>query len=342
MNNFFLSILGVSLFVLSLTLVHAFCRYALKQGLLDIPNSRSSHSQAVPRGGGIVFVLLWICCLLGGAIGGWFTGEVAILLPGAFLIALLGFWDDHQPIAANKRLILQLLIASLTVWQMGGVFEIHLLGGSKLHVGWLGTFLAILGLVWSVNTFNFMDGLDGVASIEALTVFGIGGCLLWKAGAVQLAGLAGTLVIAVSGFLVWNWPKARVFMGDVGSYFLGFLVAMFALLADKHYQIPLALWVILYSTFWFDATVTLLRRWGWGENLAIAHREHAYQRLYRAGFSSKQILLGMIGLNSTLASLAVLASFKLHLLKWALVLTIVLLAIVYSMIEKIKPMEKAK
>lgn len=324
--------------MLSVALVRVFSVYALKH-MLDIPNARSAHQEPIPRGGGVVFVLLWIICLLMGFELKWFSfRELFIFLPTTFLISFIGFWDDKHGLTVRKRLIVQILVAVLSVAQLGDVSALHWFGHSVIHLGWIGTGLVIIGLVWSTNIYNFMDGLDGVAAIEALFVFGLGGLLFWNAGAIKFALLVWALVLVVSGFLVWNWPKARIFMGDVGSYCLGFLVALFALVGDQRYHIPITLWVILYSLFWFDATVTMLRRLWNGENIVTAHREHACQRLHRAGFSSTQILIGIVILNCILSGIAFYVSIHTVLLKWGLVLAVAILSVLYGIVERLQPM----
>jgi len=341
LNSSFLIIAGLGLFVLSAAFVRIFCGYAIKRGLLAIPNARSSHQEVTPQGGGIVFVSLWFLCLLLGYAFGWYSlQELLLFLPSTFLVSMIGFWDDHKELTARKRLVVQILAAIFCVLILGDVSSLHLSNYSVLTLGWAGLIVAVLGLVWSTNLFNFMDGLDGLASIEALFVFGIGGFLFWNAAAPEVALLLWTMVLAVAGFLVWNWPRARVFMGDVGSYCLGFLVALFSLVGDRWYNIPMTMWIILYSVFWFDATVTLIRRFKQGQNLAMAHREHAHQRLHRAGYSHAQVLFGVIVLNCILSGIALWA-LNTDSFKWGFAITMLILSAVYWKIEKLKPMNSA-
>ncbi len=344
LNNLFLAAIGLVLFLLSVALVRVFCNYAIKrQRLLDIPNARSSHQEITPRGGGIIFVFLWsIALLLGFILQKFSLKEVLIFLPSALMVSILGCWDDYKGLTAKKRLVVQVLVAILCVTTVGEIPSLHLFGQSITYLGYWGIVLTILGLIWSTNLYNFMDGLDGIAAVEALFVFGMGGLLFWNVGATNIACLVWAIVPLVGGFLVWNWPKARVFMGDGGSYFLGFLVALFTLIGDRWYNIPVAMWVILYGIFWFDATLTLLRRLFRGENLAMAHREHAFHRLQRIGFSHVQMLYGVIALNSVLSGIVVWVLFKPNYLKWGLLLTVLILSIIYGVIEKLKPMERVK
>lgn len=342
MKNF-LGIAGLALFLASVALVRLFSKYARKRGVLAIPNERSAHQVPTPRGGGIVFVILWLVTVSCSFAGGWLslTQWLVFLVP-TFLVSLIGFCDDYRSLTPRTRLIVQGIAVGLCVIGLGGAPVFHVWSQSAVYFGWFGSGLAFLGLLWSTNIHNFMDGLDGVAAVEALFVFAFGGFLFWNAGTTEMAFLVWSLLPMVGGFLVWNWPRASVFMGDAGSYCLGFLIGLFALIGDIHYQIPVTLWVIVYGVFWFDATVTLLRRLWKGENLATPHLEHACHRLHRAGFSHKNILLSVIVVNSLLGSIAIWASYHTAWLGWALLWVISILCCLYGLIEKLKPMGPAK
>lgn len=308
--------------------------------MLAVPNARSSHQEPIPLGAGVVFVLLWFACLLVGYTFHLFSlMDLLLFLPGALLVSLVGFWDDYRDLTAKKRLVVQLLAATFCVALLGDDSTLHLSRYTTIAAGWAGLLLTIFSIVWSTNLYNFMDGLDGLTSVEALYIFGIGGFFFWNVGAIPIALLSWILVVTVAGFLVWNWPKARVFMGDAGSYFLGFLVGLFSLVGDRLYHIPITVWIILYGVFWFDTTVTLIRRFIRRENLAMAHREHAFHRLHRAGYTHAQVLLGVIMLNTILACIAIWA-LKTDSFKWGFGLTLVILTSVYLKIEKLQPMAK--
>lgn len=343
MNNLNLIVLGIAIFLLSVTLVRLFCSYAITRGIIDIPNARSSHFEETPRGGGLIFVLLWsMVSLIGFGFDMISRETLHIFLPGTLLVSLLGYWDDHKGLSARRRFFFQTIAACISLFSLSGVSTFYLTDYSvPFSFGMAtGTLIAFLGIVWSTNLYNFMDGIDGVAAIEALFVFGLGGLLFWLNDEPMIALLAWVLIAAVSGFLVWNWPrpKARIFMGDVGSYCLGFLVAIFAIIGDVKYQIPITLWLILYGVFWFDATVTLFRRLLKKENVLTAHREHACQRLHRAGFSHKQVLLSVISLNALLGCLTLWAHFHKDYLIETLLLAIGILVLAYLYVERLKPM----
>ncbi len=253
-------------------------RYALARSLLDVPNARSSHVAPTPRGGGVAIVISFMAglCVLYGL--GWaVTPAVFLALLGAGVaVAVLGFLDDHGHIAARWRLLGHFAAAAWVLYWLGGLPPLTLLGWT-LELGWLGTALACVYLVWVLNLYNFMDGIDGIASVEALSVC-VGGALLYVyLERPMYALLPLLLAAAVAGFLCWNFPPAKIFMGDAGSGFLG--IALGALSLQAAWLAPQLLWcwLILLGVFIVDATLTLLRRLARGDKVYQAHRSHAYQ-----------------------------------------------------------------
>ena len=328
-----------AIFIVSWSLVRWFRSYALNKGLLDNPNARSSHTLAIPRGGGLVFLLLWMLVAVGVILGDiWTIDQMLVFLPGAVLVGWVGYWDDHYSLAARWRASVHFLASVSGLVMIGGMNNLGF-GIMGMNLGWLSTVLAVFVIVWSINLFNFMDGTDGIAGVEALFIFGVGGLVLWQADGSSLAIPGWILAATVAGFLVWNWPKAKIFMGDVGSGFLGFMIAMFAIAGEIWYKVPVLLWLILYGVFWFDATITLVRRILAREKWYAAHRSHAYQRLHHiAKWSHKKILMGVIIINTALSIIAIGISFKPDLLIYGVGLTLVLLSTIYCIIEKMAPM----
>ncbi|ADE13883.1 glycosyl transferase family 4 [Nitrosococcus halophilus Nc 4] len=327
----------MAFFFLSLGLVGCFRRYALGKGLMDVPNARSSHQLPTPRGGGMVFVGLWLVTVL----LTWASGELSsnaalFLLPGGILVAGIGYGDDLYDLSPLWRALVHLIAA---------VIAVYFLWAREANPDWeifswqgLGVLSALVAIVWSINLFNFMDGTDGLAAMEACFVFSAGGGWLWQAGAYGYAYLAWVLVAVVAGFLVWNWPPARIFMGDGGSSFLGFLIAAFALAGHICWDIPVLLWMMVYGVFWFDATVTLLRRILAGERWYSAHRSHAYQRLHQAGWSHRKVLLAISGVNTGLVAAALWASANRETLPWVFLATLMFLGVAYVGVERLCPM----
>lgn len=258
-------------------------RYALSRSLMDVPNERSSHKLPTPRGGGVaivfcslgaLFALLWI---------GLIEWRMSVALFGAGAgTALLGFLDDHGHIAARWRLMGHFVAAAWGLFWLGGLPPLAFMG-IGIDLGWIGHVLAAVYLVWILNLYNFMDGIDGIASVEAVCVCVGGALLYWFVALQDLSILPLCVAFSVVGFLVWNFPPARIFMGDAGSGFLGITLGLLTIQAawvDMHLFWG---WLILLGVFISDATFTLIRRLLNGEKPYEAHRSHAYQyasRLY--------------------------------------------------------------
>lgn len=262
---------------LALALTGVLRRYALARSIIDIPNARSSHTVPTPRGGGVAIVASFLLALPLAAVSGLASWPVVVALLGAGAgIALLGFLDDHGHIAARWRLLGHFVGAIWALFWLGGLPPLSLFGMS-FDLGWLGHALAALYLVWLLNLYNFMDGIDGIASLEAICVC-IGGALLFVlSGHSGEAALPLLMAAAVAGFLFWNFPPARIFMGDAGSGFLGVSLGILSLQAAWVAPQLLWSWLILLGVFVVDATFTLLRRLLRGDKVYEAHRSHAYQ-----------------------------------------------------------------
>jgi Fuc2NAc and GlcNAc transferase len=274
MNYGWLILVAVSV---SFLLTAALRKYAIARSLMDIPNARSSHVVATPRGGGVAIVVAFVLSLVFLYACGLMSGAVFIAFTGAgAAIALIGFMDDHGHIAARWRLLGHFAAAVwLLVW-IGGLPAIEVFGVS-VDFGWVGHVLAAFYLVWLLNLYNFMDGIDGIASIEAITTC-LGACLLYGLSG-QDTLIWGPLLLAasVAGFLYWNFPPARIFMGDAGSGFLGVMLGGLSLQAAWVSSPMLWAWLILLGVFIVDATFTLFRRLLRGDKVYEAHRSHAYQ-----------------------------------------------------------------
>ncbi|MFK3725709.1 glycosyltransferase family 4 protein [Pseudomonas monteilii] len=272
-------------------------RYALARSLMDVPNARSSHSVPTPRGGGVAIV----CAFLLALAGLWSVGQVAsadvIALGGAgLLVAVVGFIDDHQHIPARWRLLGHGLAALWLLAWLGGLPTV-VVAGLSVSAPWLLVPLAVLYLVWLLNLYNFMDGIDGIAGLEAVVV-----CLvisgLYLAGGHAEAMIAPlVLAAAVMGFLLWNFPPAKIFMGDAGSGFLGMTLGGLSLQGAWVAPDYLWAWLILLGVFIVDATVTLLRRLLNGDKVYEAHRSHAYQHAARRVAGHRPVTLAVAALT---------------------------------------------
>ncbi|MBA1194398.1 glycosyltransferase family 4 protein [Pseudomonas entomophila] len=271
----------IAVAILSCILTWVLRRYALARSLMDIPNARSSHTVPTPRGGGVAIVLTFLPAL--GVLWqlGWMSEAHALALGAAgLLVAIVGFIDDHRHIPARWRLLGHFAAALGLLVGTGGAPVLHVAGIPVHSAGILLPLLAVY-LVWLLNLYNFMDGIDGIAGAEALAVCG-GISLVYALGGHTEALVAPlVLAAAVLGFLVWNAPPAKIFMGDAGSGFLGLTLGGLSLQGawlDAHYFWA---WLILLGVFVVDATVTLLRRLLAGEKVYQAHRSHAYQHAAR-------------------------------------------------------------
>lgn len=264
--------------IVSLVLTGFLRRYALTKEIMDIPNERSSHNIATPRGGGMAIVI----SVLGGMIVLWVGGHVPStflcgVIGAGVLVALIGWLDDRRNLSASVRLIGHFLGAGWSLFWLGGLPPM-LVFGQVVDLGWMGHTLAAFYLVWLLNLYNFMDGIDGIAGIEGITVC-VGGVFLsaivkmddplWLASAL--------MVPAIAGFLFWNFPIAKIFMGDAGSGFLGMVLGILSIQAGWSAPELFWGWLILLGVFVVDASVTLLRRAIRGEKVYLAHRSHAYQ-----------------------------------------------------------------
>lgn len=256
-------------------------RYALKRNLLDLPNQRSSHTKPTPRAGGIGFVAVIITgVFLLGQYGVLNSRQLTALLGGSFLVALAGLLDDRYGLSPVIRFTVHLLSVAWTIVWLGGAPPLAAFG-VVLEWGWLGHVIMLLVLVWLINLFNFMDGIDGLTG--TMTVFAslAGAALAIAENDTAGALLAMLIAAAVSGFQVWNWPPAMIFMGDTGSCFLGYMLGFCLLRSMLRTPENVWIWLILLSVFLADATVTLFTRFFRRQRWWEAHCSHTYQRLAR-------------------------------------------------------------
>ncbi|EHQ53689.1 putative group 4 glycosyl transferase [Ectothiorhodospira sp. PHS-1] len=259
-------------------------RYALSRNLLDVPNARSSHRLPTPRGGGLAIVLVVLGMLPVLWLLGWLEAGALIGLWGSgLLVALVGWLDDHGHVRVSWRLLTHFAAAGWGLVWLGGLPPLPMMG-AVWDMGWAGHLLAMVYLVWVLNLYNFMDGIDGIAGIEAVTVC-VGAVLLsWLAvgqAGLPAAGVTGVLAAACAGFLFWNFPRARIFMGDGGSGFVGLMLGLLSIQAAWVAPELFWAWVILLGVFVVDATLTLVRRVVRGVPFHQAHRSHAYQHAAR-------------------------------------------------------------
>jgi Fuc2NAc and GlcNAc transferase len=287
------SAFGVSLVATALML-----RYALRENLLDVPNARSSHVLPTPRGGGLAIVFAFFLALIETAIVTKFNGRLlSALLVGGGAIGSIGFVDDHRSVPVALRLSVHVLAALFVALLLGGIPEAAMVSWG-LNGDYVAIAIAVVALVWVTNLFNFMDGIDGIAGTEVAFISIAGAWLNWQAGGDStLTAATLCLAAASAGFLCWNWPPARIFMGDVGSGFIGFAIAVLGLTISQQGTFPVEVWLILGGVFVVDASVTLIRRLFRGDRWFEAHRTHAYQYLAQRWKSHLAVTLSVAAIN---------------------------------------------
>lgn len=271
----------------SLVLVGVARRVLAGRGIVDQPGERRSHDTPTPRGGGVGLVAAWLIWLV---VLGWQAQAPVLWLvaAGTLVIAVLGLWDDLSPLSARFRLTAQVATVA------GMLAGLSLL---EIDLGLVVLLAGLAAIVWLINAYNFMDGIDGIAGWQA--VFVAGG-LAWLVSG-PLAGAALGLVAATAGFLPWNWPRARIFLGDVGSTALGFALGILSLLAIGQ---GLSAWLplLLLSVFLVDATATLALRVWRRERWYTPHRRHSYQLLVARGWSHAQVAGAYMAVNLLLVA----------------------------------------
>ena len=272
--------------------------------LLDHPNARSLHEVPTPRTGGLallgsVAVGLLLATLWEVPTKAWWLGSPQTppmaglwILGMTFLLALVSFWDDRGGLPVSFRFGVQLIAAAVVVIGVGITFSFIIMPiVGSVQLGWVAVPVTLLFLLWMTNLYNFMDGMDGFAG--GMTVIGCGfmAYFAWKAGHEFILVSALLLSVASAGFLVHNFPPAKIFMGDLGSVASGFLCGALIILGCRDRVFDFWVPLILFSPFILDATITLIRRVWQREKIWVAHRTHYYQRLVLSGWGHRKAVL---------------------------------------------------
>lgn len=283
---------------LVLLILSFFLTYFIKNAFMDEVNERSSHTVPTPHGGGIALAITWFL----GLIYLYFTddieSELFYALMVGVIISVVSFFDDIYELSAKVRLIAQASVAILGIVALGGL-DILDFGIFNITNPIITNLVAFVAIIWFINLYNFLDGINGYAGSEAVFL-ALAGLILFE------HSVFGILAVSVLGFLYWN--NAKIFMGDVGSTLLGYNIAIFTIYYTNQEPVNLWIWIILFSVFWFDATVTLIRRKLNGEKLSQAHKKHAYQRLNQSGWSHFKVTNYSIVINIVLFCIVYLIS----------------------------------
>lgn len=330
-------ILSVFLILLSALLTKVFCVFAQNTSLMDQPNERSLHFKPTIRGGGIVFIglpliaLPFLCEFTNTSFSDFY-----VLVISSILLATVSFLDDLYNLTVKARFSVQIIIALLVSFFMKPDqldFVLFTVTNQYVIVPFL--FVAVL---WAINHFNFMDGLDGFCASQAMFLFVAYALLFGLCSALAYQVFCLIFICSLIGFLIFNFPPAKLFMGDVGSATLGLIIFCIALIAQQKYQIPILFWLMLNGLFLFDATITLLRRMIKKEKWSTPHRKHAYQRLKQFGFSARAILLGQLVINSLFLVLVLFSYLKMEYIGFLVLFQLGFMGVIYYAVETIFPM----
>ena len=310
--------LYVILLIMSFTITYFVKNYYIKNALLDEINERSSHTIPTPHGGGIAIAITWFV-----GIGYLYavdeidTNLFYALLVG-IVISIVSFFDDIYDLSPKIRLMIQSTVSVLGISFLGGLDSLNF-GFITVDNQIVTNIIAFIAVLWFINLYNFLDGINGYAGAEML--FLSLAAFIFFGGNYFLVS-----AVAILGFLYWNWNQAKIFMGDVGSTLLGYNIAIFTIYYANIESTNLWIWIILFGLFWFDATLTLIRRKLNGEKLSLAHKKHAYQRLTQSGYSHLKV-----------SSLAVLVNiflfFIVYFISNILIAFVVALILLYSIVK---------
>ncbi len=277
--------------ICSALLCGGYLHFARRWQILDVPNERSSHQHPTPKGGGLPLMLAFFLgvILVFGLPVFWSSAYSALLLGGLFLTGL-GAVDDNWTISARLRFFVYGFCSV--------VVSAILLRTGNSTPGLLLVFCTAFAMLWALNLYNFMDGVDGLAATQCFLACCGAALLAWASGGTtEYLLLCLLLGFSHLGFLVWNWPAARLFMGDAGSIPTGFLMAALAVLGASLGDLAFSSWLVLLAVFITDASWTLCWRMLSGQKFTQAHRSHAYQRLSRHWGSHQSVVILLIAIN---------------------------------------------
>jgi Fuc2NAc and GlcNAc transferase len=306
--------------------------FTLRHQILDIPNERSSHSVPTPRGGGLAIVITWYLGISILNYLNYLDNQLYLALLSGILLACVSIIDDLIDLKPYIRLSIQTLTAILAFFLINGINPVEI-SGFEISSKILLYPIVIVGIVWFINLYNFLDGIDGYASIEAIFISFV--IYLFTGNNICLI-----LIASVLGFLLWNWPKAKIFMGDIGSTQLGFILIVLGIYFHNTTDFTIIHWLMLSSLFWFDATLTLYRRWRNKEKITVAHRKHAYQRAVQSGFSHQKTILSSLVINLIIIGLVLISKLYDFLIIPLFLINVIFLYWITKLIDKKIPFKE--
>ena len=284
----------VVLFLISFSFTYFIKEYAIKKSLVATVNERSSHTVPTPHGGGIAVSITWFIGLIYLYLNDQIDPALFFALILGAVIAVVGLIDDIVELSAKLRMVVFTLVGFAGLYIIGGLGTITF-GLFDISNPIITSIIAMLIILWYINLTNFIDGIDSYLAMKFIFL-SVAGLILF--GGAHFAVLG----VSVLGFLYWNWHKAKIFMGDVGSTLLGYTISIITIYYANIEATNLWIWVTLYGVFWFDATVTLVRRLFNGEKPSVPHKKHAYQRLTQAGWSHSKVTVYATILNLVIFS----------------------------------------
>ncbi len=281
----------IVLLFLSFTLTYLIKNYAIKKSLIATVNERSSHTIPTPHGGGIAIVITWFIGLIYLYVNNQIEPNLFYALLSGLGISIVSFVDDVIDLKPKVRIIIHFLFSTIGLWFLGGLEVIDFGLFSINNNYFISSAIGIVAIVYFINVSNFMDGLNGFLGSEILFL-NVAGFILFGGNHFIVLG------VSILGFLYWNFGnKASIFMGDSGSTLLGYNIAIFTIYYTDIDSMNLWIWLILFGLFWFDATLTIIRRKLNSEQITQAHKKHGYQRLHQSGWSHLQVSLFGMGIN---------------------------------------------
>jgi Fuc2NAc and GlcNAc transferase len=286
----------------------------------------------VPRGGGLSIVMTWYIGITILYYLKYLESSLYYALLSGIFLAIISLIDDLISLKPVIRLSAQMITALAAFIFIKGINPVSI-SGIEINSLLILYPLVIIGIVWFINLYNFLDGIDGYASLEAITVATL--MFIFTGSLINII-----LIACILGFLYWNWPKAKIFMGDIGSTQLGFILIVLGIYFHNKSELSIINWIMLASLFWFDATLTLFRRWRNKEKLSIAHRKHAYQRAVQSGLTHQHTILLSIGINSVIAALVFISRKYEFLLIPTFLFNLLFLYGVTFLIDRKVPFEK--
>ena len=290
----------IILLLVSFFLTYLIKNYMIKKSLVATVNERSSHTVPTPHGGGIAVSITWFIGLIYLYINDQIDPALFYALIIGAVIAVVGLIDDIVELSPKLRMIVFALVGATGLYIIGGLDTITF-GLFDISNPIITSIIAMLLILWYINLTNFIDGIDSYLAMKFIFL-SVAGLILFGADHFSVLG------VSVLGFLYWNWHKAKIFMGDVGSTLLGYNIAIFTIYYANQEPTNFWIWIILFGVFWFDATLTLIKRKLNGEKLSQAHRKHAYQRLTQSGWSHYKVTNASIALNVILFGIVYLVT----------------------------------